>query len=183
MRGTGYLRVTLSSNPSEIGRLESTLSPAPPNLNHTVVTGQIWRQKLRPNVWQPRKARPSFLAVVDSNPYQLFADRRDGKIPNEAEYGAKSTMTSVFGRLATFSGKELNWDNAINSDISLWNVDALIGMNDEAPVQPNADGSYPCPRSGAGAKDVIDWEVGIKKKKKIRSSLLTNIKANQRPAL
>ena len=98
--------------------------------------------------------------------HDLFADLRDGKIPNEAEYGAKSTMTSIFGRLATYSGKELNWDDAINSDISLCNVDALTGMNDEAPVQPNADGSYPCPRPGAGAKDVIDWEVGNKKKKK-----------------
>ena len=75
-------------------------------------------------------------------------------------------MTSIFGRLATYSGKELNWDDAINSDVMLCNVDELSGMNDEAPVQPNADGSYPCPRPGAGAKDVIDWEVGKKKKNK-----------------
>ena len=61
---------------------------------------------------------------------------------------------------------QLNWDDAINSDVMLCDVDALSGMNDEAPVQPDADGNYPCPRPGAGAKDVIDWEVGNRKKKK-----------------
>ena len=98
--------------------------------------------------------------------HDLFADLRNGVVPNEAEYGAKSTMTSILGRLATYSGKELNWDDAINSDISLCDVDALTGMNDQAPVQPDGDSNYPCPVPGKGAKDVIDWEVGGGKKKK-----------------
>ena len=37
--------------------------------------------------------------------HDLFQDLREGVIPNEAEYGAKSTMTSIFGRLATYTGK------------------------------------------------------------------------------
>ena len=98
--------------------------------------------------------------------HDLFADIRNGIIPNEAEYGAKSTFTAIFGRLATYSGKEISWDDAINSKISLCDVDALSGMNDEAPVQPDADGNYPVPVPGAGAKDCIDWEMGSRKKKK-----------------
>jgi len=97
--------------------------------------------------------------------HDLFADIRAGILPNEAEYGAKSTMTSIFGRLATYSGKELNWDDAINSDLSLCDVDALRSMNDEAPVKPDGDGKYPIPVPGAGYKDVIDWEPGKPKKK------------------
>jgi myo-inositol 2-dehydrogenase/D-chiro-inositol 1-dehydrogenase len=98
--------------------------------------------------------------------HDLFADLRAGNVPNEAEYGAKSTMTAIFGRMATYSGKLLNWDDAINSNISLCNVDALTGMDDDAPINPDEDGNYPCPIPGKGASDIIDWETSGKKKKK-----------------
>lgn len=90
--------------------------------------------------------------------HDLFADIRNGILPNEAEYGAKSTMTSIFGRLATYSGKQIFWEDAINSDVSLCDVDSLRTMQDEAPVQPDGDGKYPAPVPGAGFKDVLDWE-------------------------
>src|SRR6266481_4329743 len=52
------------------------------------------------------------------NPYQqehddLFDAIRNDKPYNEAEYGAHSTMTAIFGRMATYSGKVLEWDAAI----------------------------------------------------------------------
>jgi myo-inositol 2-dehydrogenase/D-chiro-inositol 1-dehydrogenase len=90
--------------------------------------------------------------------HDLFADLRDGKMVNEAEYGAKSTMTSIIGRLATYSGKLLKWDDAINSDISLCDVDALHSMDDEAPLGPDKNGKYPVAVPGTGAKDIIDWK-------------------------
>ncbi len=99
--------------------------------------------------------------------HDLFADIRDGKLPNEGEYGAKSTFTAIFGRMATYSGKEIYWDDAINSNISLCDVDALTDLSkDPAPFKPDADGKYPIPVPGAGYKEVIDWEVGGSKKKK-----------------
>lgn len=98
--------------------------------------------------------------------HDFFADLRDGKVPNEAEYGAKSTFTAIFGRLATYSGKQINWDDALNSNISLCNVDALSGMKDDAPVYPDDKGDYPCPVPGRGHKDVLDWELGGNAKKK-----------------
>ncbi len=100
--------------------------------------------------------------------HDLFADLRNGVIPNEAEYGAKSTMTSILGRLATYTGKELMWDDAINSDVKLADVDSFRSMQDEAPVKPNANGDYPVPVPGTGASDVIDWDPksSTKKKKK-----------------
>jgi predicted dehydrogenase len=98
--------------------------------------------------------------------HDLFADIRNGIIPNEAEYGAKSTFTAIFGRMATYSGKEIKWDDAINSKISLCDVDALQGMNDKAPVQPDENGNYPVPVPGAGWKDVCDWDLKGKAKPK-----------------
>ena len=58
------------------------------------------------------------------DPYQvehddLFASIRAGNPINEAEAGAKSTMTAILGRMCTYSGKEITWDEAINSKINL----------------------------------------------------------------
>lgn len=60
----------------------------------------------------------------DNAPYQvehddLFASIRSGNPLNEAEYGATSSMTAILGRLATYSGKIVEWDHAINSEKSL----------------------------------------------------------------
>lgn len=60
----------------------------------------------------------------NNNPYQtehddLFAAIREGKPYNEAEMGAYSTLTSIMGRMATYSGKMVSWDKALNSELSL----------------------------------------------------------------
>lgn len=81
--------------------------------------------------------------------HDLFADLRAGKRPNEAEYGAKSTMTSILGRMATYSGQELTWEEAINSSIQLADVDNLHSYSDTAPVQPNDDMTYDIPMPGS----------------------------------
>jgi predicted dehydrogenase len=81
------------------------------------------------------------------NPYQLehddlFASIRNGTPLNEAEYGATSTMTSILGRMATYSGKVVNWDDAIKSEISLMPKD--FSFDATPPVLPGPDGMYPC---------------------------------------
>lgn len=97
--------------------------------------------------------------------HDLFGDLRNGVIPNETEYGAKSTMTSIFGRLATYSGQEIWWDDAINSKISLCNVDALTDMKtSEPPLKPDAEGRYPIPLPGPTYTDVIDWDIHRKRR-------------------
>ena len=74
--------------------------------------------------------------------YDLFAALRRGEIPNEGEYGAKSTMTAILGRLATYSGKVIKWEDAINSQIALADFDSFKSFEDSAPVQPDANGNY-----------------------------------------
>ncbi|MEC7566932.1 MAG: Gfo/Idh/MocA family oxidoreductase, partial [Planctomycetota bacterium] len=74
--------------------------------------------------------------------HDMFADLRAGRIPNEAAYGAKSTMTSILGRMATYSGQMIKWEDAINSELKLADVDAIHSLNDTAPLSPNEDGSY-----------------------------------------
>ena len=74
--------------------------------------------------------------------YDLFAALRQGKIYNEAEFGAHSTMTAILGRLATYSGNVVKWDEALNSDVALADFDSLRSFQDEAPAKPNPDGFY-----------------------------------------
>lgn len=74
--------------------------------------------------------------------HDLFAVLRKGELPNEGEYGAKSTMTAVLGRMATYSGQVIEWDQAINSEIKLADIDAIKSIEDEAPLKPREDGSY-----------------------------------------
>ena len=84
---------------------------------------------------------------TENNGYQqehdeLFAAIAKGEYKfMDAENGAKSTMTSILGRFATYSGQVVEWDKAIASGISIapktYDWDAL------PPVLPNADGFYP----------------------------------------
>jgi predicted dehydrogenase len=84
---------------------------------------------------------------TENNPYQtehdeLFAAIAKGEYKFwDAENGAKSSMTSILGRMATYSGQVINWDTAINSGISL--QPKVYDFNAEAPVLPNTDGYYP----------------------------------------
>lgn len=87
------------------------------------------------------------------NPYQvehdnLFAAIRNGTPHNEAEYGAKSTMTSVLGRMATYSGREVKWEEALNSDLAL--VPSAYTWDGTPPTQPDENGHYPIPLPGEG---------------------------------
>ncbi|MGB7345240.1 MAG: Gfo/Idh/MocA family oxidoreductase, partial [Pirellulaceae bacterium] len=59
---------------------------------------------------------------------------------NETDYGATSTMTAILGRLATYSGKKIGWDEAFNSPKRL-TTDA-DSWDAEAPIKPLSDGSY-----------------------------------------
>ena len=80
------------------------------------------------------------------DPYQvehddLFAAIRKGAEYNEADNGAYSSMTSILGRLCTYSGKEIAWDDAIKSNVSL--APKSYAWDAETPVKANADGVYP----------------------------------------
>lgn len=82
----------------------------------------------------------------DIDPYQqehndLFAAIRSDTPYNEAYNGAKSTMTSILGRLATYSGVEISWDQALNSAVDL--MPETFAWDAMPKVLANADGFYP----------------------------------------
>ena len=52
-----------------------------------------------------------------------------------------STMTSILGRLCTYSGKVIKMEDALNSQVSI--MPKEYGLDAEPPVKPNDKGEYP----------------------------------------
>ncbi|MFZ9661917.1 MAG: Gfo/Idh/MocA family protein [Chitinophagaceae bacterium] len=88
-----------------------------------------------------------FNKSTENNPYQtehdeLFAAIAKGEYKfAQAENGAKSTMTSILGRMATYSGQLIEWDKALHSGIDIHPKE--YSFTATPPVLPNADGLYP----------------------------------------
>lgn len=83
---------------------------------------------------------------TENNPYQsehdeLFAAIAKGEYKfADAENGAKSTMTSILGRMATYSGQMVEWDKALNSGM---NLQPSAYTWDTLPKSlPDKDGNY-----------------------------------------
>ena len=88
----------------------------------------------------------------DPNPYQvehddLFAAVAAGEHRySDGERGAIATMTAIMGRMATYSGQVLEWEEALASDVSL--MPGRYAWDAPPPVVPDADGRYPIPQPG-----------------------------------
>lgn len=69
-------------------------------------------------------------AAVGTKMKALVESIKSGKLENQAEQGAETTLTTILGRMAAYSGKEVTWDKMIRSD-EKWNLklnfDALSG--------------------------------------------------------
>ncbi len=83
----------------------------------------------------------------ENNPYQtehdeLFAVIAKGEYKfADADNAAKSTMTAILGRLATYSGQMVEFDKALNSGLSI--APTAFEWNAPMPVVPDKDGYYP----------------------------------------
>ncbi|MDH3651857.1 MAG: Gfo/Idh/MocA family oxidoreductase, partial [Saprospiraceae bacterium] len=83
----------------------------------------------------------------DPNPYQVEHDLLFAAIQNgeykfaDTENGAKSTMTSILGRMATYSGKMVTWEEALNSNVSL--MPQQYGWDAIPPIVADSYGNYP----------------------------------------
>lgn len=83
----------------------------------------------------------------ENNPYQTEHDELFAAIAkkeykfDDTENGAKSTMTAILGRMATYSGNVVEFDKALNSGLSI--MPTQFDFNALPPLVPNAEGFYP----------------------------------------
>ena len=83
----------------------------------------------------------------EPSPYQvehnLFFDAiRNDKPYNEGHRACDANFASLLARAAINSGKVVTWDEIVNSELKLVDIDSLA-FDAEAPVKRNDDGSYP----------------------------------------
>lgn len=68
---------------------------------------------------------------------ELFAELRAGKIPNDGDRMAQSTLMGIMGRMSAYTGKEVTWEKALASKLDTfpknlaWDMKLPVG---EVPV-------------------------------------------------
>ncbi len=107
----------------------------------------------RGRIWDTKgKQLYDYSAKTNANPYQtehdeLFEAIAKGEYKfKDAERGAISSMTSIIGRYATYSGKKISWDEALNANNSLF--PETLSWTANPKVMPDANGLYPIPTPG-----------------------------------
>ncbi|MDP5172321.1 MAG: Gfo/Idh/MocA family oxidoreductase [Bacteroidia bacterium] len=91
-------------------------------------------------------------ARKDPNPYQVEHDELFEAVAqgehrfSDAENGAIATMTAILGRLATYSGKRINWEDAMKSEVNLFPDSLAWDANPK--LMPDAQGMYPVAMPG-----------------------------------
>ena len=89
--------------------------------------------------------------LESGNPYDqehvdlVKAIRKDAKL-NEGWFGAGSSMTAVLGRMATYSGQVVKWDDAVAKGPS--ESPERIAWDAKPRHVPGEDGMYPFPMPG-----------------------------------
>jgi len=87
-----------------------------------------------------------------TNPYQveheaLFAAIRSDKPHMEAETGAQATMTAILGRMATYTGRTVTWDEGFASSRRL-GPEKIVDWRTQPLTLPDAEGRYKLPQPG-----------------------------------
>jgi hypothetical protein len=70
--------------------------------------------------------------MYDLEHVALFNSIREGKPINNGHYMANSTMLAIMGRMCTYTGKELTWDECMSSEQHLGPT--AYAWNDEVPA-------------------------------------------------
>ena len=101
----------------------------------------------------------------DPNPYQtehdaLFASIKAGGVISDAEHAAKTTMTAILGRMATYSGQLITFEDALNKGRSL--MPETYSWDTVPPVIPDENGFYPIPVPGV--TEVLEKGSGVMEK-------------------
>jgi myo-inositol 2-dehydrogenase/D-chiro-inositol 1-dehydrogenase len=104
---------------------------------YTISGAKPWKYSSRPSESVPHVSEKE----KEDRPYvqehsDLIASIRAGKPINELKECVESTLTAIMGRMATYTGKLVTWEEALNSEESL--VPASLEWNMSLPVPPVA---------------------------------------------
>ncbi len=96
-------------------------------------TGDWFRKRFTgKKPWTYKSKGPDDMYQNEHN--ELFASIRSGKPINNGEYMCHSTLMAIMGRMATYSGAVISWDEVLNADVDLFPKKLEFGPYPVAPV-------------------------------------------------
>ena len=99
------------------------------DLERNVITGDnAWRFQGRAKDPYQQEHDDLFAAIKSNTPY------------SEADNGAKSSLTAILGRMSTYTGKEISWEDALNSQTDT--MPKVLAWDAEPIVRPMDSGLY-----------------------------------------
>lgn len=89
--------------------------------------------------WRYSRARRRDRGADQDLPYvqeheALFAGIRSGKVINAGEKAAQSSLMAIMGRMASYTGKSISWEQALHSEEDLSPASYEFGPMDVPPV-------------------------------------------------
>jgi predicted dehydrogenase len=101
----------------------------------------------------PEKSSQIWRSTDTTNPYQnewdaLVEAIRQDKPHNEVKRGVEASIVSSMGRASAHIGKEITFEEMLNSDHEMAPGIDKLTKDSPAPVQPDKDGIYPQPQPG-----------------------------------
>ena len=115
------------------------------NVKLYTTEGQVVSPKKTPRARRKAAGGGNVGATVQEH-MDLIAAIRSNEKHNEGHYGATSSFTAVLGRMATYSGQVVNWDEAVAKGTS--EFPDRLAWDAEPKVKPDKDGNYPIPTPG-----------------------------------
>jgi predicted dehydrogenase len=105
------------------------------NITRGKITGELEWQFNKPPVSPYQREQDVLMEAIHKNSPH-----------NEVVYAATATMTGILGRMASYSGQMIRWDDALKSEVRL--APERYAFDAPPPVLPGADGCYPIPTPG-----------------------------------
>jgi len=98
----------------------------------------VWQSKVKPQERSPYQNEWNDLiqAIRKDTPY------------NETEYGVKASLVTSLGRMAAHTGREITYEQILNSDHEMAPGLDKLTMDSTAPLVADAKGRYPVPQPG-----------------------------------
>ncbi len=89
----------------------------------------------------------------EPSPYELewidlFQAIRQDRPYNEVVRGTQASLVTSMGRMAAHTGREITYDEILNSDHEFAPTVDQLELGGEAPIKANAEGKYPVPQPG-----------------------------------
>ena len=100
-----------------------------------------WVQPTGGNRWEYPRRNPPVTEYVQEHIDQTEAIRKGERL-HFGWSAATSSMTAVMGRMATYSGQEIKWEDAVAKGITLFPYDQELTDDTPPPITFGPDGTY-----------------------------------------